>query len=316
MTCRRTWRVVLQHSSAHAMVRRGVQQKDDHCRQAASLPVGHAEVDAEVTSLFSCARECIDACDPDAKLALTRDTAQAWRAQALQLLESTAPQPIAVPGRPERPELVHPSRVVSRKLSSEAGRAALLHALAHIEFNAVNLAWDAVYRFRGLPPSYYADWVRVADEEAQHFGLLRERLRALGHDYGDFPAHDGLWEMACRTGHDVMVRMALVPRVLEARGLDVTPGMITRLQQAGDADSARVLEVILRDEIGHVEIGSRWYRFLCRQRGLDPLQTFRELLDEYMHGRVKNPLNDAARRQAGFDSDELDLLHRITGGGA
>jgi uncharacterized ferritin-like protein (DUF455 family) len=265
-----------------------------------------------VTSLFAGARACLDARDPDAKLALTRDTAQAWRRGLQQPVDSLAPEPIAVPGRPERPELVQPSRVVARKLSSEAGRAALLHALAHIEFNAINLAWDAVYRFRGLPPAYYGDWVRVAGEEARHFGLLRERLRSLGHDYGDFPAHDGLWEMACRTGHDVLVRMALVPRVLEARGLDVTPGMIARLQGAGDVDSARVLEIIFRDEIGHVEIGSRWFRYICRQRELDPLHTFRELLDEYMHGRVKDPLNDAARQQAGFDSDELELLHRIT----
>jgi len=263
-------------------------------------------------SLFARARACIDACDPDAKLALTRDTAQAWRAGLLRPVDSIVPEPIAAPGRPERPELVHPSRVVARKLTRAAGRAALLHALAHIEFNAINLAWDAVYRFRGLPPAYYGDWVRVADEEGRHFGLLRERLRSLGHDYGDYPAHDGLWEMACRTDHDVLVRMALVPRVLEARGLDVTPGMITRLQGAGDLDSAGVLEIIFRDEIGHVEIGSRWYRYLCRQRALDPLETFRKLLDEYMHGRVKNPLNDTARRQAGFDRDELELLHGIT----
>lgn len=265
-----------------------------------------------MTSLFAHARECIDACDPDAKLALTRATAQAWHAGALRTVESAAPEAIAVPGRPARPELVPPSQVVSRKLSSEAGRAALLHALAHIEFNAINLAWDAVYRFRSLPPAYYSDWVRVADEEAQHFMLLRTRLRSLGHDYGDYPAHNALWDMACRTGHDVLVRMALVPRVLEARGLDVTPAMIERLQRAGDTDSARVLEIIYRDEIGHVEIGSRWYRYLCRQRKLDPLQTFQKLLAEYMHGRVRGPLNLEARQLAGFGNDELELLHEMS----
>jgi len=264
-----------------------------------------------VTSLYARARACIDACDPDAKLALTRTTAQAWRAGALGTVGDAGPEVIGVPGRPEHPDLVHPSRVVSRKLSSEAGRAALLHALAHIEFNAINLAWDAVYRFRSLPPAYYNDWVRVADEEAQHFRLLRERLRSLGHDYGDYPAHNGLWDMACRTGHDVLVRMALVPRVLEARGLDVTPAMIERLLRAGDADSARVLEIIFRDEIGHVEIGSRWFRYLCRQRELDPLQTFRKLLDEYMQGRLRRPLNYPARQLAGFDSDELELLREM-----
>jgi uncharacterized ferritin-like protein (DUF455 family) len=263
-------------------------------------------------SLFASARECIDARDPDAKLALTRATVQAWRAGALQMVESDAPEAIAVPGRPERPELVPPSRVVSRKLSSEAGRAALLHALAHIEFNAINLAWDAVYRFRNLPPAYYSDWVRVADEEAQHFLLLRERLRALGHEYGDYPAHNALWDMATRTGHDVLVRMAMVPRVLEARGLDVTPAMIERLRRVQDTDSVRVLEIIYRDEIGHVEVGSRWYHYLCRQRKLDPLQTFRSLLAEYMHGRVRGPLNQAARQQAGFGHDELELLHEMS----
>ncbi len=288
-------------------------REDGLYRHSAPVLAGQPVDNAAVTSLCRHARECIDARDPDAKLALTRATAQAWRAGALlQPLESAAAEAIAVPGRPERPELVHPSRVVSRKLSNETGRAALLHALAHIEFNAINLAWDAVYRFRGLPPAYYSDWVRVAAEEARHFELLRDRLRSLGHDYGDYPAHDGLWEMACRTDHDVLVRMALVPRVLEARGLDVTPGMIARLYGAGDADSARVLEIIFRDEIGHVEIGSRWYRFLCRQRDLDPLQTFRELLNEYMPGRVKHPLNDEARQQAGFGYDELELLHEMT----
>ena len=263
-------------------------------------------------SLFIQARECIDACDPDTKLALTRTTAQAWRAGALPIFESAAPDAIAVPGRPERPELVPPSRVVSRKLSTEAGRAALLHALAHIEFNAINLAWDAVYRFRDLPPAYYSDWIRVAAEEAQHFLLLRERLRALGHDYGDFPAHNALWDMACRTAHDVLVRMALVPRVLEARGLDVTPAMIERLRRAGDADSVRVLEIIYRDEIGHVEVGSRWYRYLCRQRQLDPLQVFHSLLAEYMDSRIRGPLNHSARQQAGFDNDELQMLDEMS----
>jgi uncharacterized ferritin-like protein (DUF455 family) len=206
---------------------------------------------------------------------------------------------------------VHHTRLSRRKLGTPAGRAAFLHALAHIEFNAINLAWDAVCRFRGLPERFYLDWSRVAGEEALHFEMLRTRLHELGFAYGDFPAHDGLWEMAEKTAHDVLVRMALVPRVLEARGLDVTPGMITRLEQAGDDSSARILDRILADEIGHVKIGSYWFRHLCRRRALEPVQTFRRLLQEYRLGPVRKPLNTAARRQAGFDTAEIDMLESI-----
>jgi uncharacterized ferritin-like protein (DUF455 family) len=201
--------------------------------------------------------------------------------------------------------------VKPRKLATRQGRAAFLHALAHIEFNAINLAWDAVYRFRGMPAEFYADWIRVADEEARHFTLLRLRLTELGQAYGDFPAHDGLWHMARESAHDVLVRMALVPRVLEARGLDVTPSMIVRLHQAGDAESAAVLETILRDEIGHVQAGTRWFHYVCRQRGLDPLAAFRSLLAEYAPGRIRIPFNTDARQQAGFGADEMALLEEL-----
>jgi uncharacterized ferritin-like protein (DUF455 family) len=187
----------------------------------------------------------------------------------------------------------------------------LLHALAHIEFNAINLAWDAVYRFRSMPTEFYADWIRVADEEARHFELLSQRLAEYGHEYGDFPAHDGLWHMARETAHDILVRMALVPRVLEARGLDVTPSMITRLDQTGDGASAAVLETILRDEIGHVQIGTRWFFHVCRLRGLDPLECFRALLAEYAPGRIRGPFNVAARAQAGFGPAEMALLESL-----
>ena len=150
------------------------------------------------------------------------------------------------------------------------GRAALLHAIAHIEFNAINLALDAAWRFAGMPRAYYLDWLRVAREEALHFRLLREHLRSLGHDYGDFDAHDGLWAMAEKTRDDVLARMALVPRTLEARGLDATPPMQAKLRRAGDARAVEILDIILRDEIGHVAIGNRWYRWLCARDGLDP----------------------------------------------
>jgi len=264
-----------------------------------------------VQSLFELACSCIMAADPERKVALTEDSAGRWSAGGCDLQSATPVQAIAVPGRPARPQLVPPSRVEKRKLSSPQGRAAFLHALAHIEFNAINLAWDAVYRFRDMPVEFYGDWVRVAHEEAQHFGLLRARLQELGYDYGDFTAHNGLWDMACRTGHDVLVRMALVPRVLEARGLDVTPAMRARLQQVQDTDSAAILARILADEIGHVEIGSRWFRHVCRQRGLEPAATFRTLLQEYMPGRIRKPLNGTARIRAGFDTEELQMLEKL-----
>lgn len=264
-----------------------------------------------MNNLFEHASQCIAAADPDDKLRLTRATREAWLARRLELHRGGEPEPIGEPGRPARPELVHPSRVKQRKLTSEAGRAAFLHALAHIEFNAINLGWDAVYRFRDLPKTYYDDWSRVAAEEAGHFVLLRERLRELGHDYGDFPAHDGLWYMARCTAQDSMLRMALVPRVLEARGLDVTPDMIRRLQEVGDKATVEVLETILRDEIGHVKIGTRWYHYLCRQRGLDPLETFSQLLNVYAPGRIRQPLNTDARQRAGFNHSELELLQHM-----
>jgi len=251
------------------------------------------------------------ASDPQRKIALTEDSAGCWSARGCNLQPAAPARAIAVPGRPARPVLVPPSRVAKRKLSTPEGRAAFLHALAHIEFNAINLAWDAVYRFRDMPPEFYDDWVRVAHEEAQHFGMLRARLQALGHDYGDFPAHNGLWDMACSTAHDVLVRMALVPRVLEARGLDVTPTMRDRLQQVQDTESAAVLARILADEIGHVGIGSRWFRHVCRQRGLPPGATFRRLLLEHFTGRIRKPLNSAARTQAGFDPEELQMLEKL-----
>jgi uncharacterized ferritin-like protein (DUF455 family) len=263
--------------------------------------------------LFELGRACLLACDPAEKVALTQAAGRLLREGACRLDIAAAPVRVDSPGRPERPRLVPPAQLPGRKLGSRAGRAAFIHAIAHIEFNAINLAWDAVLRFRGLPEEFYRDWVRVAGEEALHFSLLDARLHELDSRYGAFAAHDGLWEMAVKTDADVLVRMALVPRVLEARGLDVTPAMIRRLQQAGDADTVAILERIYVDEIGHVEIGSRWYRYLCAQRGLAPAATFRALLAEYAMDRIKSPVNEAARAQAGFDADELDMLKALAG---
>ncbi len=249
--------------------------------------------------------------DADAKLRAVQSLAERWQAWEWSLSPWVEPLPPEGAGRPVQPRLVPPRELSKRGLGTTEGRAALLHAVAHIEFNAINLALDAVQRFGAMPKAYYDDWVRVAAEEAEHFMLMRERLRALGFDYGDFPAHDGLWEMAAATADDVLARMALVPRGLEARGLDVTPGMIERLRDLGDHQSADALVIILRDEIGHVAAGSRWFRYLCEQRALDPSTTYVALVRQYMKGRLPCPTNLSDRRRAGFDDAELEQLQRL-----
>ena len=263
------------------------------------------------TDLHSAARACLAASDPDRKCTLTRATWARLQAGQLTIRPAAHGASLDQPGRPVHPELVPPRDLPKRRLSGVDGRAALLHALAHIEFNAVNLAWDAVCRFAGMPEQFYRDWASVADEEAYHFSLLRERLRELGRDYGDLPAHNGLWAMALQTRDDALVRMALVPRVLEARGLDVTPGMMERLREAGDMRSAALLEIILRDEIGHVAIGTHWFHYLCEQRGLEPRATFLELLRAHMSGQIRGPFHREARERAGFSAAELDDLEAL-----
>tara|TARA_R110002096_G_scaffold16991_17_gene58478 strand:- start:961 stop:1776 length:816 start_codon:yes stop_codon:yes gene_type:complete len=212
------------------------------------------------------------------------------------------------PGRPARPELVDPRQLPRRQLGSRSGHAAFVHAICHIEFTAINLALDAAVRFCGMPPAYYADWIRVAREEAIHYSLLDRHLHTLGHAYGDFVAHDGLWDMAQRTADDILRRMALVPRVMEARGLDVTPPMIRRLNAIGDVAGAGILERILADEIGHVAIGSRWFTAVCRDRGLDPEATFAELVSCEFGTLRGAAMNYPAREAAGFSATELDAL--------
>jgi uncharacterized ferritin-like protein (DUF455 family) len=216
-------------------------------------------------------------------------------------------------GRPGRPELVNPGRLARRGLGSLEGRQALVHAVAHIEFNAINLGLDAALRFAGMPDDYYRDWLSVAADEARHFRMLNARLDELGAAYGDFPAHNGLWDMAEKTAHDPLVRMALVPRVLEARGLDVTPGMIERLRRAGDDDTVRLLEIILVEEEAHVAIGTRWFKHLCQERNMDPADTFEILLERYFSGKLRGPFNLPARRRAGFSEPELERLAAMEG---
>lgn len=216
--------------------------------------------------------------------------------------------PVIDAGRPDRPELITHTSVPQRKPSSTEGLAALLHAIAHIEFNAINLALDCVYRFRGLPADFYAGWLQVAEEEAYHFGLVTERLAAAGFAYGDFPAHRGLWDMAVKTADDPLVRMALVPRVLEARGLDATPPIIAKLRKVGDEATIAVLDIILRDEIGHVALGDRWFRHFCAERGREPEATYLTLMTEFDAPWPPKPLNVEARRRAGFSAGEIARL--------
>ncbi|HVR81182.1 MAG TPA: ferritin-like domain-containing protein [Luteimonas sp.] len=263
-------------------------------------------------SLFEAACACLAADTPEHKVAGTFAVAQAFARGELAIPDvAELPEPIRMPGRPATPKLVSPRDLPQRGFGTPQGRAGFVHAIAHIEFNAIDLAWDAVYRFRGLPREYYADWVAVAFDEARHFTMLRERLLQLGHDYGDFDAHNGLWEMAEKTAHDGLARMALVPRVLEARGLDVTPAMIVKLHALGDDATADILAVILREEVAHVAAGSRWFRWFCEREGIAPGPRFRELLADHARGSLRGPFNIEARIAAGFDEEELLALQQF-----
>ena len=238
--------------------------------------------------------------------------ARAWSSDEIRLdTQATLAAQLPIPGHPPKPELVSPLSVKRRAMNTPEGRAILIHALAHIEFNSINLALDAIWRFACMPREYYADWLQVADEEALHFSLLTGHLHGQGYGYGDFPAHDSLWEMAAKTQHDILARIALVPPTMEARGLDATPQVRAKLAQAGDMAAAAILDIILRDEIGHVAIGNRWYNWLCKQRGLEPLATYARLAAEYRAPVMRGPFNLAARRAAGFSELELAALSNI-----
>jgi uncharacterized ferritin-like protein (DUF455 family) len=256
--------------------------------------------------LRACALHCLVELDPAAKTGGVAALGEHARAGTLTV-DATAVliEPAAIPGRPARPELVPPRLVGRRSMATVEGRAMLVHALAHIEFNAVNLALDAIWRFPGMPDGYYLDWLRVAGEEALHFNLLAAHLQMLGYAYGDFAGHDSLWEMVAKTSGDVLARMALVPRTMEARGLDAIPPLRAKLAQAGDLAAARILDVLLRDEVGHVEIGNRWYFYLCAQRGLEPVATYDDLTVQYKAPVLKGPFNVEGRRAAGFTEAEL-----------
>lgn len=255
-----------------------------------------------IKSLRDGASQAIRATDLDEKTALTRRVEKLWRERRISLRGPLDTLPPERPGRPDKPDLVPPTQVTRRSLHSRRGRIALLHAIAHIELNAIDLALDIVARFAAtrMPQSFFDGWMQVASEEAKHFNMVRQRLHSLDADYGDMPAHDGLWQAAHDTRNDLTARLAVVPLILEARGLDVTPSLRAKMREAGDEDSAAVLDVIYEDEKTHVAVGAKWFRFLCARQGKDPAETFRQLVRANFRGGLKPPFNDIARAAAGL----------------
>jgi len=259
---------------------------------------------------FQLVRQALQASDINQKLIFTRRaSASVSELKKQHILNGLGePTDVFLPGRPDKPILVQAGKLPKRSMGTLEGRIIMMHAIAHIEFNAINLALDAVQRFEDMPLSYYQDWIRIAEEEAYHFELIRAHLRHLGGEYGDYPAHNGLWEMAETTAHDVLDRMALVPRVLEARGLDVTPGIQRKLRQCGDEHAARLLDIIFVDEIGHVQVGNKWFRYVCKERRLQPEKTFFDLVAKHFPRGIDSGVNVEARRQAGFSQSEMQRL--------
>ena len=263
-------------------------------------------------SLRPLALSALCLCPPDEKV----QAVQSLWAQRTDLSLETAQcithdGRLAMPGRPALPRLIPAKDVPTRSPFTPEGLAALLHAVCHIEFNAINLALDAVWRFSDMPAPFYTDWLRVAYEESQHFDMLHTHLNSMGYSYGDFDAHDGLWHMCQKTADDVLARMALVPRTLEARGLDATPLIQAKLRKAATPaalQAVELLDIILRDEVGHVAIGNHWYRWLCEQRGLDPVSLYGELVRRYEAPKLRPPFNEEARKRAGFTETELSYL--------
>ena len=261
-----------------------------------------------ITTLQQGAVAALNAANLDEKINLTRQTAFLWHKGILGIGGAIGPGPPDRPGRPETLKLVPPNKLKKRSIRSERGRVALLHAIAHIELNAIDLAWDIVARFAQpntgstprMPRSFFDGWTQVALEEAKHFSLLNQRLKDLGSYYGALDAHDGLWEAAQNTDHDLTARLAVVPLILEARGLDITPSLLGQITEVGDHQSAAIFEIIYRDELGHVAVGAKWFRYLCLRQGLEPSRAFQDLVRRYFRGPLKPPFNDFARCRAGL----------------
>ena len=248
--------------------------------------------------------------DPQTKIAQVKQLFDQYQKKRIGLdtLSVLNSDGLTLPGRPQKPELVPPLAVPKRKMDTVEGRLSLLHSLAHIEFNAMNLALDAIWRFTDMPEKYYEDWLKVAKEEAYHFSLIENHLQSNNVAYGDFPAHNSLWEMVERTTDAVIARMALVPRTMEARGLDAVPAIRDRFKQIKDHQVVEILEIILRDEVGHVLIGNQWFNFLCAKKNLSPIAAYEELAKQYRAPALRGPFNLEARKQAGFTAEELSLL--------
>ena len=263
----------------------------------------------DMLSLRPTALDLISLTDPHTKTSAVRALPESLANLSLNSAQVLL-EPAGVPGRPARPVLLPAREMPQRSVGTPEGHAGLIHSLVHIECNAVDLALDVIWRFAGMPPAFYGDWLRVAREEALHFQLLVEHLHSLGHAYGDFEAHDGLWHMAYKTRGDLLARMAIVPRTLEARGLDASPAVQSKLVSVGDHRAGAILEIILRDEIGHVAVGNHWYRWLCSQQGLEPISHYQELAKQYAPPKLRGPFNLPARRAAGFVDAELELLGR------
>jgi uncharacterized ferritin-like protein (DUF455 family) len=264
-----------------------------------------------MNNLFYLASQCLVETNPDEKISLSISTAERLALGTIDIESYDIDIKNIKPGRPEKPVLIRPKDVPRRNIQTTEGRAAMVHSFAHIEFNAINLAWDLICRFQAMPREFYFDWSKVAEEEAKHFKLLRENLIRSGYDYGSFPAHEGLWTIADQTKHDILLRLAVVPRIMEARGLDVTPDLIERFRQIKDDDMVKILELILKEEIGHVHIGTKWYRFLCNQSGYDAEIKFKEIIKQFLPSAKTKKINQHARLEAGFSQTEIDYLATI-----
>ncbi|AHG63629.1 ferritin-like domain-containing protein [Advenella mimigardefordensis] len=258
-------------------------------------------------SLRQAALDALAESDPCKKITAVNQLAATLPVYADHVLQPTQ----VLPGRPQRPQLVDPREVSIRSTQTPQGKAALMHSIAHIEFNAINLALDIIWRFPGMPDDFYYDWLQVAREEAYHFSLVRGHLAASGYQYGDFSAHNGLWDMAEKTADDILARLALVPRTLEARGLDVSPAIQNKLRAANDQRGVEILDIILRDEIGHVKTGNRWYLYCCEQQNQDPVAAYAALIDTYRISKPRGPFNVQARMAAGFTQADIDWLNSL-----
>ena len=263
-------------------------------------------------NIFSIAQFCLHHADVQQKIEKTHYAKKLIESDQLSLESTLAVDPISKTKFPDLPQLLAPREMPGRRLNSATGKIAFFHALAHIEFIAIYLAWDILYRFRGLPDEFYQDWLKIADEEAQHFTLIRQHLLEMGADYGELPAHRGLWDHAEETADDVLARLAIVPRCMEARGLDITPQMIEKFNSQGDQASVKLLTRILEDEVGHVKIGSYWFKTLCQQQQLNHEAKYIELIKKFYVGKPKGPFNRELRIIAGFTNAEIDWLEEST----